>query len=524
MGILRLDFETRSPVDIKSSGPWRYAEDPRTEILCMAYKLDDEYTKLIPYEDLVHGDVDFPELDYAIENCYVFEAHNAEFERAIWTHKLYHMLRSRHLCPSVDQWSCTAARAAALSLPRSLEGVAAALHLPIQKDMKGRALMLKMSKPRKPTKADPYSLYHSGKDDLNRLYQYCINDVNTEYEVSKHLPELQGEERQVWILDQQMNEHGVLVDIEAVERIKNSVEVYVDNLVSELPALTNGVVTSVGQVARIAEFCGLKSANAASVEDALKSDSMDPKAKKVLSIRQVCSKTSTKKYNRMMDQVCKDGRLKSNLRIYAAGTGRWGGRGVQLQNLPRGKYKDPYLIVDCFKKFDADFIDTLWGDAMGAASTAIRSTLIAPEDHTFLCADFAQIEARVLAWLAGEVDLLRIFRSGQDVYRDMASTIFSMPSADIGKDSFERFVGKTAVLGLGYQMGSDKFRQTCIDAGQDIPRELAQKTVDIYRKKYGRIKDFWKNTEKAAIAAVETGVPQQVGKVTFSSIGRNTDG
>ena len=529
---LTIDFEVRSPVDIKKAGPWKYAEHPNTLPLCLAYKSERE--KAIWVNPEIWNPIFAPKLapifcspddshfKHWVSSARIVEAHNAEFERAIWRK----IMVPRFGWPDIldHKWRCSAAKAAAHALPRSLEGAGAALKLDIKKDMDGHRIMMKMCRPRKPRKdEDPNGLYwNEDPEDFLKLFRYCLQDVEAEHAISQALPDLSPMEQKVWMLDQKMNERGILADVSSAKKIIYALKEYETTLLEEVSELTNGSINSVKQVAAMAEFCGTESMTKACVAEALEKDQL-PQVKRLLEIRQTLGKSSVSKFKAILERACTDNRLRANLMYHGATTGRWTAKGVQLQNLPRKSVDEVYfdLALQLLHELDTLWIENLFGfrDPVELAQALIRPMLTTDEDRDLLCADFAQIEARVLLWFAEELEALGLFRSGKDIYCDMAGTIYEREVTK--KDKNERQVGKTAILGLGFGMGGKKFKMTCAtQAGVEIGKKLARKVVKAYRKKYPGAPAFWYSTERSAIEAVQTGGPVENGKTTWLMNGR----
>ena len=494
---LHLDFETRSTVDLRVSGAYRYAEDPQTEVIMACYAIDEG-----PVQTWLHTQPLPEDLRAALEdeNCIVV-AHNAGFEKAMLTY----ILGPRHgwPVPPPHRWDDTAARAARQALPRSLEGAAMALGLEVQKDTEGRSLMLRMCRPR--------SVAEDGKitwwdDDarMKRLAQYCATDVEVERELDKILRQLTPEEREVWLLTEEMNDRGVAIDVDFATYAVQVASEAQEALNKELAEITDGAVTAATNVGKLRQWLLSKgfgvlegedeSLNKKAVENLLKSGAIPDDVRRVLEIRLLAGKSSVKKFQAMLDRVSKDGRVRGNLMYHGASTGRWSGAGVQLQNLPRDTVKD----FDWSRKNLTASMDKV----LSTLSRMVRGSIMAAPDHRLMWADYAAVEARGVAWLAGQTDLIDLFAKGGKVYEEMAAVIFNVPAEEIGKDSLERFLGKTVILGCGYSMGAQKFRMSCAAMGTEIDEELAYRAVNAYRSNYAKIPRLWKMLDEAAIAAI----------------------
>lgn len=550
-----IDFETKSKVDIKKAGGWRYSEDPSTDVLCLKFRL--------PGSDVMgHWDPQFESLESDpleplkplfewIQKGGLVEAHNAQFEEAIWQN----VMVKKYGCPNVrpSQWRCSASKAAALALPRSLEEVGGALQLPIEKDMEGRRLMLKMSKPKKPLKADKeywladpdirllddkitfvhdpsgeeFVLWNEDPKDMIRLFEYCTRDVETEEVASEAMLDLSPDELKIWQLDQEINRRGIFCDVPLIEKSLKFIERYSKILTKELQEVTNGEIQTSGQVKKILAWLesegvfGMDSLAKDKIEEALGWDFLSPNARRVLEIRQLLALTSPKKLKAMLTMAGADHRIRGTLMYHGASTGRWSGKGIQPQNLPRGTVKD---VDSCIKALENDSYEDFahkYPDVLGAVSSCIRGMLRAPEGKKLYCADFSSIESRALFWLADDVGGLEIYHTHGKVYESMAADIYNVKMEDIQKGSFERQLGKQAILGCGYQMGWKTFIDTCAGYGIAITEDQSKMAVTAYRTKFKRVKEFWYEAEAAAIEAVlKPGKVIQNGKVCWKKVGK----
>jgi len=494
---LHIDFETRSTVDLRKTGVYRYAEDPTTEVILACYALDDGPVQTWFAPDPCPLDL----TKYLADPKCTIVAHNAGFERAMFEY----ILGPRHGWPVPDltRWDDTAARAARQALPRSLEGAADALGLPVSKDKEGKALMLRMCRPRA-IAPDGTITWWDDKTRMARLAKYCATDVEVERQLDHILRQLSDEERRIWWLTETVNDRGVRIDDtfaqHAIE-LATEAQVVLNN---QLKSLTNDAVQSSTNVAQMkawlleqgfAIFEGEdESLNKKAIENMLKHD-LPYNVKEVLKIRRDGGKSSVAKYQAMIDRVSFDGRVRGNLMYHGASTGRWSGAGVQLQNLPRDTVRD--------WNWARDHLHPVSKETLGQLSRMIRGTICAAPNHRLVWADYAAIEARGVAWLAGQKNLVNQFAHNGKVYEEMASMIFDVPVQEIGKDSKERFLGKTVILGCGYSMGAQKFRQSCAAMGTDISEELAQKAVATYREHYSKIPLLWNRLNDAAMSAVQ---------------------
>jgi DNA polymerase len=451
--VLFYDAETRSAVNLKKVGSWRYAEDPSTDVYMVCWAIGRG-----PVETWYPGQpVPQAILDHAAAGKY-FSAHNVGFEYPL-TNLL---LAPRYGWPTlkIEQMHDTAAEAACMSLPRSLEECGHALGLDTKKDMEGHALMMRMCRPRKIIPAPDGETEYTWWDDAKRIRQlaeYCAIDVVVARQVFRKVLRLLDGERIVWELDQAINERGVRIDLDLAGALAGIVERAKKNFDVEMKALTGGAVQKCTNAKAllgwlVAQGIETESVAKASVTRMLSSRKTPALVRQVLTLRRKAAKASTAKLLAMQQAACHDGRLRGMFRYHGANTGRWAGALVQLHNLIR---KSPPGSVD-----DAAWVaiahgyvgvETLYGDPMGFASSMLRPCLIPAEDEEMYTADLAQIEARMIAALAGEQRVLDVFKSGEDVYCHAATGIFGRT---ITKQlDRERQVGKCSVLALGYQGG-----------------------------------------------------------------------
>jgi DNA polymerase len=498
------DFETFSELDVRDCGAWKYAEHESTEILCLSYGRPGQRKKLWT------PDQPFPkEIIDHIEAGDPIEAHNCQFERAIW----FWQLAAKLGVPNPKCWIDTLASCAYRGLPLGLDDVGEVLDLPIKKDKEGKSLIQKLCKPRKPTKKDP-STRNRDPELLTKLYAYCIQDSEAEDKLGETIGDLSADEFSTWVMDQRINRRGVYVDMEAVLAALHIVNTITENLESELKVLTDGSVTSGSEVAKIGAWCetqGVKLPNlqANTVEDfvAGRYYPIPDNVKRVLEIRQQLSRASAKKLIKFRDCTCINGRIHGLLQYHGAGTGRWAGRLVQPQNFPRGSVKDMDLLIKTILLRDVEILSLHYGDPMEAIASSLRGMFTATPGKTFYVADFAAIEARVVMWLAGQMDALEAFAKfdkgeGPDIYCVTASKIYKRP-IDKKKDPDERQLGKITVLGCGYQMSGPKLQQQALDSyGVEISLEMANLMVSTFRTDYDQVPLLWKALENAAIKAI----------------------
>jgi len=521
---LTLDFETRSEADLKKLGAYEYAVHPTTEVICFGYALDDVEPKVWkcleepePPEDLVEW-----LFDVTIKKV----AHNALFEQLIYEYVL------RRLFPDLPKlaikfWKCTAAKARAHALPPNLEGACLALKLAVQKDMDGRRLILKYCKPTMKwskwadsdlSKPEPEK-YHSDPNDLNKIYLYCGNDVKAERTLDKALPDLIPSEQIVWEFDQFLNQRGIKVDIKTVERILKFVEVESVNLRSQVDELSMGLIQSATQRGEVLKWLKnegveVEDLRSKTVSDLLKRDDLTDDVRGMLTARAALTKTSTAKYHQMVGRANKkDHRVRDLLIYHGASTGRFSGVGLQPHNFPKGTIEDTNTAIDTINTSDLETLRLLYGDVMSLFSSCLRGMITASKGKELFMADFAAIEARVLAWCANNEQAIEDYHNGIDRYKRQASVIYKVAIDAVSKA--QRQLGKAAELGCGYGMGKKTFFDTCLSWGIPVTKELAADAVTSYREANPSVPALWKNYEKAAILAVQTGKIYKLNKVKF---------
>lgn len=510
---LHIDFETRSAADLKKTGVYIYAIHDSTDVWCASWAIDDgPVATWIPE----HGCLP-DELRYALEDDGVgVVGHNVGFEWNI----IEHVCARRHGWPTItpSRLDCTAARAAVVSIPRDLAGAGEEMGLAVQKDAEGRRLMLQMARPRK-VHDDGRIEWWNVPEKRRRLEAYCETDVGTERELSRVIPYLSKRERQLWLLDFEMNHRrGVAVDRRFVQRARHILGHASRRYNKELSALTGGRVPSVTKVANLRKWIideGVEvgpSLDKNHVAQLLRRTDLPPNVRRALEIRRDTGKSSLAKLPAFLKRSDSSGLMLDNLMYHGAGTGRWAGRGVQLHNLPRpslGK-RDVEgaigLISQSARPADADDdIEFLYGATPSVISDCLRGCVIARDGKILRVADFANIEGRVNAWGGGQADKVALFAENGPVYERMASVIYGIPIEQVTKESMERFVGKQSELGCGYGMGWEKFMRSLYDDfGVVIAQELARLTIDKWRETNPKIVQWWYDLEEAAIAAMRT--------------------
>lgn len=492
-----IDFETKSAAPLKDCGPALYSEHLTTDILCAGYgsELITEVLKAFELEEDKSSYLRF----LAANPEAIFIAHNAIFEQWIWENV---MVKKYHY-PSIpiERWRCTMAKSYANGLPGKLKDVAKVLQLPVQKDMDGRDNMLGLSKPKTKRKITLKNIKMLAKkynvaipieikdnfdlliqmeeikelfdcttfwtpeekpEKFEKLYSYCATDVEVCKLIDESLPDLDPVELKTWHFDQEMNKTGVLIDRPLVEKVVNLIDTHNGLMLNEFSLITG--LDSPRQRGKFKEWLSQNGIDVDNTQKvtmaALKPE--NPTIVRAIEISTELAKSSVAKYYSMLDMSLHTGLIREIDQYHAAHTGRYGGRGVQFQNLPRQK---PLIQLDEISLPYEELIKR-YPDLMAALSSVLRQMIIPFPGTKFLIGDYAQMEARVLAWLAGEQWVLDAFRSGQDLYCIEASNIFGRTITKEDKD--ERQIGKVAILALGYHGGIGAFGNMARGYGCDL--------------------------------------------------------
>lgn len=522
-----VDFETSSGCDLKKAGAWRYAEDPTTNVLVLCWEFDDRRRGLWHPGEPLH-----PDLLAAIANGTMFVAHNAAFEQAIWKH----LMVALYGWPAIplEQWHDTMARCAELALPQGLEKVLPVLNLPISKDMEGNKLTLSLSKPGR----KGYTPQRTPAV-MERIDQYCMSDIAGQVALHKRLGWLTDGERPVWLMNERMNQRGIMIDIPFVRAAQKIVDDATVPLAAEFREITGGLSFTQGakviewaagqgielpnmQKETLAKLLGLDE-NEVDVEEDPQGDmfpELPAHVRRALHIRQLVGSSSVKKLGAMQSCVCSDGRARGLVAYHVATTGRFAGRLLQPQNFPRGTNALIATPVDAkvgaIMTGDWEFVEATLGPAVEAVVGSLRHALIAAPGKTFISGDYAQIEARVLLAMAGQWDKVDLFASGLDPYCDMATSIYGETVTK--KDTKRRQIGKNSVLGLGFGMGDKKFH---IKYAPDQTPEFCEGVVGTYRNDWApNVPQMWYTVGDAALECMLTGIPQEAYGLVFERIDR----
>lgn len=505
--VMGVDIETYSSVDLTEAGVYAYVEAPDFDILLISYIFDDWGEDDVKTIDCFDADPDMMAefCEALLDPQIVKTAFNANFERtclAKWLQK--------PMPP--EEWRCTMVKALTLGLPGNLAGAGEALGLPPEKlkDPQGKALIQFFSKPCKPTRTNGQRTRNLPQHDPAKwqLYKgYNRQDVVTEQEILRKLSiyKTPESEQELWALDQHMNDNGVALDIPMVEKIVEYDTRRRQELQEEAQELTGlKNPNSLAQLKRWLAEQGVEmtSVTKDTIAEALRDPELPDVVRRVLEIRTALGKTSVAKYSTMLVAHCQDHRLRGILQFYGANrSGRWAGRLVQTHNLAKNTLPDLALARELAAEGDFETMGTLFGETAFVFSELIRTAFIPSEGCRFIVSDFSAIEARVLAWLAGEEWVLEAFRNGKDIYCETASMMYHVPVEKHGANSHLRQKGKVAVLACGYQGGVGAMKR--MDKGGSIPEDELQSVVDQWRRANSNSVKLWRTCELAARTAIE---------------------
>lgn len=512
MRTLAIDLETYSDRDIAEAGAYAYAESPAFSILLIGYKFDSEDEPTVidlggmgTVEDATdYIELMYPEFLEALKDPETIKtAYNANFERTCLARYWGDM--------PPEQWRCTKVLASTLGLPGSLEEVGRAIGLSedTQKLDTGKALISYFCKPCKPTKANggrTRNLPAHAPDKWELFKEYNKRDVVAEQAILSRLEKyrISPQEQKLWEWDQRMNDHGILLDIPFVEGILRYDNLNRARLLAEAKELTEmDNPNSLPQLKQWLNANGLpmQSITKETVDAALALQFIPDNVRRMLQIRKNLGKTSTAKYQAMLEAVCSDHRLRGILQFYGANrTGRWAGRIVQVHNLPQNKIPDIDYAREMAKDGRFEDMEDLFGELPFVFSQLIRTAFIASPGNSFIVSDFSAIEARVIAWLADEEWRLKVFREGGDIYCASASQMFHLPVEKHGVNSHLRQKGKVAELALGYQGGFGAMKR--MDTTGSIPEEDIPVIIQNWREASPRICKLWYIMEQAAKACI----------------------
>lgn len=505
MRVLHIDLETYSDIDIGKCGAYRYVDSPNFEILLLAYAYDDEPVTVIDVAQKESWPMQV--LDDILSSEVTKVAHNAAFERICLSKFL-----NTHLDP--EAWHCAMVHALSLGFPASLADVGKALKLgeDKQKMAVGKRLITYFCKPCKPTQANGQRTRNYPHHDMEKwelFKEYNRQDVVTEQAIYDRLMKfpLPESEQALYRLDQSINDYGIGVDTDLMDKVIGYSKDYETKLRKECEDLTGGInIHSIVQLKQwLTEQEGrpIDSLTKDDVDQLLKLD-LKPGSRRILELRQETGKTSVKKYEAFERSICNDGRIHGAFQFYGAGrTGRWAGRLIQPQNFPRNAFEDIALARQLVKDKQWDEIEMLYGSMNDVFSTLIRTLIVPPQGKTFAIADYSAIEARVVAWMADEKWRQDVFANGGDIYCMSATQMFGVPVEKHGQNSHLRKKGKVAELACGYGGGVGALRKM---GGEQMG--LSEKEMDEIVKKWRRssphVVKLWRELGDAAIEAIDT--------------------
>jgi DNA polymerase len=509
---LSIDIETYSSVDLVKCGVYAYTNSTDFEILLFAYSIDNEETRII---DLASRE-ELPKeiIEAIVDDNNIKTAFNANFERICLAKYL-----NKELNPK--SWRCTSVQSAMLGLPLSLEGVGSVLGLENQKMKEGKDLIRYFCIPCKPTKTNNMrnrNLPIHALDKWSLFKTYCKRDVDVEKAIKRKLIKfpITNQEQLFYGLDQRINDLGVLVDKELVKQA-----IICDKLLKEENTLKAQSITGLDNPNSVAQLKNwliekdieVESLSKQAVSEMIKES--DGEVELLLKLRQELSKTSVKKYEAIERGVGSDGRVRGLLQFYGANrTGRWAGRLVQVQNLPQNHISDLTLARNLVKEGRFNELQLFYDSASRILSELIRTAFIPKPNHRFIVADFSAIEARVIAWLAGEKWRMDVFATHGKIYEASASQMFKVPIEEITKTSPLRQKGKISELALGY--GGSVGALTSMGALEmGVQEDELKPLVVAWRNANPKIVNLWWDIDKAAISAVKEKCKKQVNNIVF---------
>ena len=510
---LGIDIETFSSVDIKN-GAYAYSEAPDFEILLIAYKFSDEdKVKLIDLTDDPEELENLRFWDALTDPEVVKTAYNANFERTC-------LARYTGETMPPEQWRCTMILAVQLGLPRSLAAVGPALGLTEEEQKKktGAALIQYFCKPCKPTRTNGQRTKNTrlnAPEKWELFKEYNIQDVVTEQIILKRLRDFRPDqsEQDLWTLDQEINDRGVLLDIPMARSIVEFDTERSADLLAEAQQITGlKNPNSLAQLKPWLQSHGLPvdSLRKDDVSSILGDPDISDEVRRVLEIRQTLSKTSVKKYQTMLDIAGEDDRARGIMQFYGGHTGRWAGRSLQPQNLARNTMPDDELDVarEFVKMGDFESLEMIFGEPAPIFSQLVRTAFIPSPGNRFVVSDFSAIEARVIAWIAGEEWRLDVFRNDGDIYCESASHIYHVPVVKHGINGELRQRGKVAELALGYGGAVGAMKQ--MDTTGSVPEEEMQGIVTQWRAESPKIVRMWRDCQDAAVSVIRGNQPKRV--------------
>lgn len=513
MKSISIDIETYSSVDLKKCGVYKYAESDDFEILLFAYSIDGADVVVL---DLAKGDVIPTDIINALTDEEVIKtAYNATFERVCISKYLDEWLEP-------ESWYCTLVWAATLGFPLSLEGVGRVLGLEKQKLSEGKSLITYFCKPCSPTKTNggrTRNLPIHDNEKWGKFKEYNKRDVEVEMQIQDKLSRfpVPNEIWEEYHLSEEINDRGIAVDMEFVKNAIALDEITKSSLLAKMQQLTGlENPNSVMQMKTWLSQNGLEVDSLGKKEVAEVLKTAPPLLCKILELRQQTAKSSVKKYTAMQNAVCKDSRVRGMFQFYGANrTGRFAGRLVQLQNLPQNHMQDLKEARELVKSNNFDAIEFLYDNPAEVLSELIRTAFVPQDGRKFIVADFSAIEARVIAWLAGEKWRLNVFERGEDIYCASASQMFGIPVEKNGVNGHLRQKGKIAELALGY--GGSVGALTAMGAlDMGIAEEELKPLVDAWRLANPKITMLWWDVDKAVKDCVKQRITTSTHGIKFA--------
>ncbi len=516
MKSISIDIETYSSVNLARSGVYRYAESEDFEILLFGYSIDGKEVNVI---DLTQGEKIPEEIIMALQDEKIIKwAFNAMFER-ICLSKFLGLETGKYLNPS--SWRCSMIWSAYMGLPLSLEGVGAVLGLEKQKLSEGKDLIRYFCLPCNPTKSNGGRTRNLPRHDMEkwqRFKEYNARDVETEMLIQERLSKFPLPDF-VWseyVLDQIINDRGIAIDMHFVKQaisIDEDSSEKLRNMMQEITELENP--NSVQQMKGWLNDNGIEMDSLGKKEVSEMVAQVNEPYKTVLELRQKLAKSSIKKYTAMENVVCRDGRARGMFQFYGANrTGRFSGRLIQLQNLPQNHMSDLEEARNLIKENNTQALELLYEDIPDTLSQLIRTSFIPSQDKKFIVADFSAIEARVIAWLAGEKWRVDVFAEGGDIYCASASQMFKVPVEKNGVNGHLRQKGKIAELALGYG-GSIGALKSMGALNMGLEEEELQPLVNVWRQSNPNITKLWWDVDRAAKICVKQKTPTQTHGINF---------
>jgi len=488
--IYSIDFETRSTISLPDQGLDIYANDPTTEVLCIAFGTSPDNVEVQTPIVVDQLPTQLNLLLGHVASGGKIQAWNAMFEYAIWNC----VCVPKYGWPPLKLEQCidTMAIAAANNIPQALDDAGALLDAQYQKDPIGKKLIQKLCKPNKKGE------FNNDPELLSQLFEYCAQDVRTEMAIGSVLKPLTAFEQEVWYLTQRINLRGVPVALKELQNAVLAVDRAQGALDDELLAITGCKPSERAKLLGWLNAQGADMANmtAETVAAKLVDTNLSKNVRRALELRQEGSQTSVAKFAKMME-IQRDGRIRNTLVYHGASTGRWASRGgLNLQNIARPTLDDESIE----KAIPKAFVEGV--ASMQELSSLVRSVIKAPESKTFVDVDFSSIENRVGVWLAGQTDKVELFRKGLDEYKTFASnSLYNVPYEEVTKE--QRQIAKSAVLGCMFGQGAKGLVAYAEGMGVKLTEIQSQKAVNAYRTDYKRVKEFWYECQDAAVKAIE---------------------